>query len=365
LKLWIKALTAPSVDGARTEAGTLTPEPRGGEERRSYGAWLRFLISAGVLTWLIARADWRVILETLVQARWELSLLAVIVYCLAQIVSSRRWQLLAAALGLHAGLRYFVAVYYVGMFFNLFLPTSMGGDVARACYLAKTAQDDLARGFAGRSALFRAALSVLTERGCGLAALLFVACMSTLATHAAAPPWALWTVWALAAAAVLGVLASPWLARHSLKWRALVESWGDPVTRRQCWAKALWLSLVVQACGIVEIWLLGVALGLPLPLMVYALVVPLVSLLTLLPISVNGVGLREGGLMVLLTPMGVLPTAALSLGLMWFCVTAMASLIGGGVYAWGPFSRFPVRESHGSVRSYPDQGRTRQPPAAA
>src|SRR5204863_360725 len=67
------------------------------------------------------------------QLRWWL--LAAGLYYLTQVASSLRWQILARPLGFHRPITQYLSFYFIGMFFNLFLPTSVGGDVVRAWYL--------------------------------------------------------------------------------------------------------------------------------------------------------------------------------------------------------------------------------------
>jgi uncharacterized membrane protein YbhN (UPF0104 family) len=69
--------------------------------------------------------------------------------------------------------------------------------------------------------------------------------------------------------------------------------------------------------------------------------VPMVTLLTLLPISLNGMGVREAGTILFLAPLGVARSTALSLAVLWFAVFTTASLLGGAVYLFG---RFPKPE---------------------
>src|SRR5262249_10853118 len=127
---------------------------------------LRLVISAGLLSWLAWRIDWDRIHQAFGHLRMELGLAAVGVYLLAQIISGFRWQLLARPLGFHEPLRQFTGFYFIGMYFNLLLPTSVGGDVVRAwCLDGKT----------GRR--LPAVLSVLVDRISGLMILLLVACV--------------------------------------------------------------------------------------------------------------------------------------------------------------------------------------------
>ncbi len=92
---------------------------------------------------------------------------------------------------------------------------------------------------------------------------------------------------------------------------------------------------------------------------------PLVSLLTLAPISLNGMGVREGGLVVLLAPLGVAAEEAVTLGLLWMSVFVAAGLVGAGFYLFGRFPRYEVRSDGEPVGGHPDQGRARQSRPAA
>ena len=67
------------------------------------------------------------------------------------------------------------------------------------------------------------------------------------------------------------------------------------------------LSVVVQAANVIVLWLVGLALGLDVPASYYWVLVPLVTLLTLVPVSLNGMGVREWGTVLLLAPLGVGP----------------------------------------------------------
>jgi uncharacterized membrane protein YbhN (UPF0104 family) len=92
------------------------------------------------------------------------------------------------------------------------------------------------------------------------------------------------------------------------------------------------LSLFIQAGNIVLVWLVGQAIQAPVPAYYYWIMVPMVTLLTLAPISLNGMGIREGATILFLTPLGISHATALSLAILWFAVFAAASLLGGVLY---------------------------------
>jgi uncharacterized membrane protein YbhN (UPF0104 family) len=318
-----------------------------------------------VIAW---RLDWQQVGSAFAALDVRLWLAAVGVYVVAQVASSLRWLLLARTLGLSGSLWRFSAYYFIGMFFNLVLPTSVGGDVVRAWYLAREA--DRAPPGGRRTAAF---LSVLADRANGLAVLMAVACAGLYLCPVPLPGWVTTTVLGMGAAALSGVAALfllPFVHSRLPDRSRLQQVVGGVLVylrdgRTLAWATGL--SVVVQLANVVLTWLIGEGLGLEVPFPYYCILVSVVAVLTLLPVSVNGMGLREAGTVLLLAPLGVGSAAAVTLSLLAFAVQALASLAGCGFYLFGRFPRFTA-EGQGdarSVRGGADQGRARKPPAAA
>jgi uncharacterized protein (TIRG00374 family) len=333
---------------------------------------VRLACSAALLGVLAWRTDWHQIAEAFTHLRWGLWLLALVLYVLTQVVSSLRWQWLARPLGFSQGLGRFVALYYVGMFFNLVLPTSVGGDVVRAWYLG------------GPGRRLPAFLSVFVERLSGLMVLLVIACVAAAFCPLALPAWIPWSVWCLTAAGVLAVPGLlvvsrlPWPLARFRGLHARLVGFGDQLAATlRLYAQnpglligTTALSAVVQAANIVVVWLVGVALGAHVPASFYWILVPLVSILTLLPVSVNGMGVREWTTVMLLAPLGVGSGTATILAFLWFVTYTAASLGGVGPYLFGGFGRPPAGDlgtegTDGPVGGDSDQGRAGERPAAA
>jgi len=123
--------------------------------------FLRLLVSGLLLGWLAWRTDWSQVGDAFANLRPDYWLAALGLYLATQLASSLRWQLLARPLGFELPVWRYAGFYFVGMFFNLFLPTSVGGDVLRAWYLD---------GGSGRR--LKAFLSVFVDRLSGLLVLL-------------------------------------------------------------------------------------------------------------------------------------------------------------------------------------------------
>jgi uncharacterized protein (TIRG00374 family) len=369
---------------------------------------LRLLVSGVLLAWLAWRTDWVQFRSTFSHLRLELWFAAVGILLLTQVISAVRWRLLARLLGFGNALRAFIRFYFVGMFFNLLLPTSVGGDVVRAWYLDS-----------GSGRKQAALLSVLIDRLSGLLILLALACIAELVCPIALP-WVRFSVWATAGCAALGLLCLPLLARYltgarngteptiakSLSLgtlrsalRALALSLSHALallcSRPRLLLSTTVLSLLVQGSNVLLLWLLARAIYAPIPASYCGIVVPMVTLLTLVPVSLNGMGVREGGMVLFLTPVGIAPATALSLAFLWFSVFVAVSLFGAGVYVtetWSAerearsappppatpgaprsalrarlrgFFRSGERAHDSFVGGDSDQGRARQPKTAA
>jgi uncharacterized membrane protein YbhN (UPF0104 family) len=325
---------------------------------------LRLVVSVALLGWIAWQTDWDQVGRAFAQLRVGWWLAAVLLLVLAQLASARRWQLLAGPLGFPRPLGQMTAFYFIGMYFNLVLPTSVGGDVVRAWYLDARP---------GRR--LTAFISVFLDRLSGLVVLLAVAALGAALSPLALPAWVTGGVWGTCGCAGLALACLPLVARLSSgtseRARRVLAALAVVRMPRLLLVTTL-LSVVVQVANVGIVWLLGRAIAAPVPAAYYWVLVPLVSLLTLLPISVNGMGVREGAMVVFLAPLGISSGTALTLAFLWFAVSATVSLAGGLVYLFGHFpapgpsaGTVEVQGDHGSVDRDSDQGRAGQSQAAA
>lgn len=326
---------------------------------------LRLAISVLLLTWIAWKTDWSAVVPAVARMNVSLWLAAVGALIAAQAVSAWRWQMLARPLGFERSVPQLLSYYFIGMYFNLLLPTSVGGDVVRAWYLG---------GKGGRR--LAALAAVFVDRFSGLLVLLGLACVGALWLPPDLPAWIAGFVWGTAACAVVGIAAAPLLARlgdgPSRRLHKVRLALATLTAPRLLIGSTL-LSLGVQAANVLLVVLLGEAIGAPVPFAYYWVLVPMVTLLTMLPVSINGTGVREGAMVLFLAPLGIPETTAVPLGLLWFTVFLAASLVGGLVYLGGRFER-PVEPAqagpkeetdNGSVDRHSDQGRKGQHQAVA
>jgi uncharacterized membrane protein YbhN (UPF0104 family) len=320
---------------------------------------LRVAISGTLLGWLAWHTDWQRVSEAFAHLQVQYWLLAVVILVITQAVSARRWQKLAQALGMQETFARLTSYYFIGMFFNLVLPTSVGGDVVRAYYLTKRSGKKLP-----------AFVSVAVDRLNGLIVLLALACVAATLMYQDLPDRLLPIVWGTALCGWLAILSLPWLARWGKNGpvriqqvRTMLQLMHHP----RLVVQTTLYSLFIQVANVVLVWQVGLALQVDIPAGYYWVMVPMVSVLTLLPISVNGMGVREGGTALMLAPLGVNQATALALAFLWFAVFATVSLLGGLVYLFGRFPKpqNPAEETDGSLNRDSDQGRTGQLDQAA
>ena len=287
--------------------------------------WIKVTLSVLALGGLLWLLDLRAIGMQLarVNAGWVLAACLLLVG--GQVLSALRWAWLARGLGLavHTGQK--IRLYFLGMFLSLFLPSIIGGDVARGYLLARGRQQ----------AGWPAAASVVLERLNGVVGLVSIVAVAMFML----PLPALWTYGWLAAVLLLWLLMLsqplwwPWFSRLPLPeklsgWKNLPMT-GRPLQR--AWLISLPVSIVFQLLVVAAHVLLGMAVGLQLSLAAYALMVCLVALASALPISLNGLGVREAGYVGLAVYFGGNAEAAAAMAVLWLFVLLLAALPGGFV----------------------------------
>lgn len=284
---------------------------------------LKLLISAGLITFFVWRIDFSALVGALLEARAGYLLIGLVLYPLGQIICAIKWQYLARAMGIQRDLKPMVGLYFIGMFFNLFLPTSIGGDITRGLYLKPNSGKT-------RSSF----LSILAERGTGVIAMLILASTVMLSPYGAPlPPFLRYGFPAASLAGLAGIWVFPYLVRNShsrireILFDDLIIFWKQP----RIGAVAVLYSAVFYSILVAIHVCIAKALSLSIPVPYHFITVSLASLASLLP-SFNGIGVRDGAYLYLLGHVGVNPSHGLLFSFLWFLIIAISSFIGCIVY---------------------------------
>ena len=132
---------------------------------------LKLVVSVGLLAYFLARIHIERFLQTFANAKFSYIALVMLVYLFTQGISAARWTTLARPLGIKTPFPAMLRYYLIGMFFNLFAPGTVGGDVSRVYYLVKD-EDARAKGHAVTTV--HAAMSVLMDRAIGMVVLVWL-----------------------------------------------------------------------------------------------------------------------------------------------------------------------------------------------
>jgi len=312
---------------------------------------LRIAVGLGLIAYLLITADLGEFVILMRSWRVEYFVVAVLLGLLRNVTFAYRWRATLSAGGVKVPLLKLIRLYLVAGFFNLVLPTALGGDVVRGYGLVSRLDDKLS-----------AATSVLVERIIGLLTLTCVALTSLLlggdVMGLSSGPL-LWILAGTLIGIVVIVLAldAPMVGRAVGRIRS-VGPWevGPPFQRvyvalrqfveqrRRLWPCFL-LSIISQVLAILAIWALASAISLDVAPLYFFIVVPMIWVVTMIPVSVNGLGLREGAYVFFFARAGVSESAALLLAFLDVGRLLALGLVGGVVYVFGQAEQVGQRAS--------------------
>ena len=278
---------------------------------------LRWLVPLGLIAWLLSQLDWDEIAPLLQQAAWTQLLTAALAYLLAQIVIAVRWQYLLRVQGIRLPFIRLAWLVLVGAFVSNFLPTTVGGDLVKMAAVAN-----------GQPRRAVAAASVLADRLFNMAGMVFWLPLS-FALRVENP------FFETGAASMSALTRAPFLNGIWSRAQRLFEAGRAWFTSPKVVAVSLLLSWLSIGMSFVSFWIVTRALGISISFWQASAIAALTYFAALLPISVNGLGLQEGSLTVLLISQGAVYEGALAAALLIRLVTMAVSLLGGARLMWG------------------------------
>lgn len=290
---------------------------------------LKVTVSVFAIAFLLSRLDIRGTFGHLAHSSKLLWLLALMILVLSQVISSYRWYLLLQPLDFTLSWFVVFKIYFTGMFFSLFLPTLVGGDAVKTFYIA----DSLERAPA-------AFYTVFADRVIGMAGQQVYVLAGVIFLHSYFPFWLSMGLLSFIFIFYATIFLLPRLFSliHKVvkKLRELPRDklfiyWDRTDTTLKAWALSLAIHLSVIICHI----LMGISLGFTIPAAAFLVVYPVSAIVATLPLSLNGIGLREAAYVYMLGFFGVSREGAFALGLMWFSIVLINGAIGGIPYLFG------------------------------
>ena len=298
-----------------------------GKQRRMIAAAWRATFSLAILALLLFRSGSEGISIQPDERLLTGSLAAVLLVALALFFSAVRWKLVLGPHGPRVGVLW--RLYVIGWFFSLFLPTSIGGDAVRTVALARS-----------RTSTGAAISSVLIERLLGVAALAGLLALGLLTVSSGRAglteslrldltPGRL--AFAMGAVIIAGGLGATIAARSGRVQELLRDAMSvihafrlRPIGL----VAAIAASFAVQGLYILTWVALAWSIRLPVPASSFLIWVPLISVAAMVPITLAGLGLREGAWVVLLAPTGIAAAQAVSFSLLYYGVGLVVGIAG-------------------------------------
>ena len=308
--------------------------PTSGQAARRSILVAKLAVSGFVLAVLFWRVDRSAFLRSIQTLPIALFLGCVALYGLCYVISTVRWQCLLKAEGIRLPFWRLLLIYFEGAFCNLFLPTLIGGDVVRGYFIYKVTQ--------GHDASIA---SILVDRLSGFATLMFIAVASLAITYGKLndPQVALLIVGVAVFFVCLmlvllndrlkdvvsGLLRAARLARFQAKLQGMVDALQRYRRHSRALGQALLLSALLQVLIIVTYYFIGKGLNVSVPFIYFFVLVPLITFVAMLPISIVGLGVREAGVIYFFAKVGVDAGTALGMSLVWFSLTLILNSLGG------------------------------------
>lgn len=262
-------------------------------------------------------------------------LIGVVVGLFGVIISAYQWQSLLDVEQMRIDLRRLINLYLVGIAFNHFLPTGMGGDIVKAYYVGKEGQNHVG-----------SVSAVVMSRLTGFVGMLLVSVPTLLIAHSmfntALSIAFLLSILAMCCALALIFCLATFLPRiipaRWQDWSVLVSCLkvGRTMRRSMAHPRTLVPSILFGSCfhlvSALNYYSYAQVLHIPVSFGFYLLAIPFVSLIAFLPISINGFGLREGALAYIFATAHVPVATAVSLALLIDVQSLLMGALGGGIY---------------------------------
>ena len=287
----------------------------------------KLAVMAGLLSLLYRHVDFAAFRAALAGLRWGWIPLIYALLLFNTALNSWKWGLLLKSDGIAIPLRSLMCSHLIGTFFNLFLPSSIGGDAYRVVDVGRRAGAG-AKSFA----------AVFAERLMGFLALALWGLLFSAIGWSRLPDKRILflpvIVFALvqrrALVAVWGFLRMDRLKKLDAFLHRFLDSMAGYHADRKLIAWVFGLSLVFQMTAIATIFCISRALHWDAPFVYFCIFVPLITLGEALPISIFGIGVRDGLYVFFFAQAGVAREQALSLALVYVLISILYSL-GGGV----------------------------------
>jgi uncharacterized protein (TIRG00374 family) len=301
----------------------------------------------GLIAFLLTRLDVHTVVESILAVRWKFLAAALVTFAASLVLGNFQWMMLLSLQGIHLAFRKALSFYFVGAFFNNFLPANIGGDIVRVY--------DVYRESGKPHATIAATVTDRLFGMVGLGLLAMPAGLYVALRYRALGLERDFGIWSLVIVlAFVGILCFTFAILMSKRLARMVERVVRPLLvrgMRERFKKVyesfhmyrkhlgglppvLLTALLVQTCRVLVHYEVSEAMGLGIPAIYFFLFIPVIAIFIAMPISIGGLGVREGlGIFFFTRAVGGLGSEqAMAMELLAYVVGVVVSLSGGVIY---------------------------------
>ncbi|MEN2985376.1 MAG: lysylphosphatidylglycerol synthase transmembrane domain-containing protein [Thermodesulfovibrionaceae bacterium] len=276
---------------------------------------IRLLITTVLIFFLFQKLNFSEFYQALKKSNLIYIVFASFLYLLSSYISTLRWKIFISSSKIKISELF--SLYLIGSFFNITLPGIVSGDIVKILMIRDKVN------------LREAIFSIFMDRYIGFSVLLFVGFIFFLIFYPKLPKsWILWSV----PISFLGFILFSLFLYILVNFRFLKEfrSLLGCLKKNQIFITLI-LSLFIQFCVIFSVYVVTKSINLELSFFKIAIFLPVIILITTLPISISGVGVREWCFLLFFEKF-IPPEKAMATSVLWFASVVFASLIGGFEY---------------------------------
>ncbi len=287
--------------------------------RKNLKLFVKILFSLGILWFLLQKLNFSESFKIISNFNPYIFVLTVALYLIGQYISSIKWGFISNDLGFRFLKKDYVDYYFTGMFFNLFLPTSVGGDVVKGYYLCRQEIPNKKN---------KALISVFWDRLTGAMTMILLSAAGLFWSYKKLPLYLNSVILLAFLGVFVFIVALPLVKKLNLREsiRVFAENLSKLNANRRLWGKILLYSMLFHFIVIIIHFILAKSSGINIPFSFLLILYPITAIAGFLPVSLNGIGVREGTYVYLLSLISISYEQAFAYSILWFLVMTVSSL---------------------------------------
>jgi uncharacterized protein (TIRG00374 family) len=300
---------------------------------------IRLAVTVLILALLFFKINFSQVIGAIASCDKPLLTWAFLLFASTYYLGLLRWRMFLHGLGLEPPFKKIVSAFSGGLFFNLTLPSTIGGDVARVYSL-----------FSHTGEGSKIAATVILDRLSGFLALTCIAIVSVCYGYRFIESTAIITVTALTAG-VFSVITLILFSRRSAKvfsellsffhlkkaegiWLKVSSAINIFRDKKRLLFKNFLISCIIQSSIVIATYLVALSVGAQSRMIYFFVIVPVIGVISTLPITIGGLGLRDASSILFFSKIGIPSNIAFSISLISFSFVTILGVIGGLVYAF-------------------------------